>query len=193
MGTGTAGTVLCQFEIQGELEAPETRLQTDVELMLPVTLESLKKSFPFMGEFHFRQKVVLAGSTGHCWLDLVDSNEPLKLTQFSAQSNQTSSAFNPPLQIRVLFPKIIECTSRLLIGTCFMCCEGPCDILWSRETVGRPTSDLGRGEDLCVSQPHLHPLVILYGFNERRPNLNLCNVPELKIARSWLSAASRPG
>jgi len=72
--------VTCRVEVQGDPEAPETGVTVEVEVGSPVGLRAVREAFPFVGVFHFRQKVTLPGSKQYVWLDLTDEGETLSGT-----------------------------------------------------------------------------------------------------------------
>ena len=70
--------VVIRVEVQGDLEAPESGVVVEVEVESPACMRAVRAAFPFVGAFHFRQKVTLPGAKQHVWLDLTDESEVLE-------------------------------------------------------------------------------------------------------------------
>lgn len=68
--------VICRFEVAGDQESPEA-VTVDVLVSAPVTVSAVRSAFPYLGEWHFRQKILLREGSPFVWMDLIDGREEL--------------------------------------------------------------------------------------------------------------------
>eukprot|EP00611_Tribonema_gayanum_P025866 TRINITY_DN6007_c0_g1_i1.p1 TRINITY_DN6007_c0_g1~~TRINITY_DN6007_c0_g1_i1.p1 ORF type:complete len:519 (+),score=212.05 TRINITY_DN6007_c0_g1_i1:29-1585(+) len=72
--------MLLHYVLQGEYDAPETGVESSLELQQEqdLTLAQLKDLFPYCGTFHFRLKVAdNVGTAPHVWLDLTQEGDDI--------------------------------------------------------------------------------------------------------------------
>jgi hypothetical protein len=76
----SAAKMLLHYELQGDAYAPETGVESCIDLpgAQSISLTQLQELFPYYGTYHFRLRIAdAAGVTPHVWLDVTRSSDDI--------------------------------------------------------------------------------------------------------------------